>query len=515
MTRTKSWLAAAMVLLYGVILADAAPEASSGNNIEVLYQVELPDKSNPKTEDDPPIIKATVIGAPNTSVDKFVLLDKSAKPPIEMKATKMVDFKKGTETLAIAIVLNGWELWIGNDKEVPPDKFPAGADDPSHRPGVLIDLRTALDALKFGEAGPQGSVGMVITYGDKAVIRVPMGPLDKVTGSSLGTQLDYYGTTGRELVQGVTLAVAELHKVSAARKVLIVVCDGTDTNNDTAKVAFANLKKQAKDEGIQTFAIVYKAPDSTEGNVIAVMVPQTTQVTGAQNIASTIAGILARMDDRKYLTYVAWNKATETGPAFDGKPHNLALKVDKEESEEVAVVLPPWSATHPGGFPWLILIIVFVVLILFIIIGVKIFSKKEAPAPAPMPVMAAPMPMEAPKPAGPMKTVMIGAGGDQDGFPIVGWLVPLNGQHAYQTFKLRSHGTKIGTAPPADIVVNDGFMSTEHCQINCSPQGFTLIDGGSTNGCYVNDRKIVQKHDLVDNDMLTLGKTNFKFKSIS
>ena len=57
-------------------------------------------------------------------------------------------------------------------------------------------------------------------------------------------------------------------------------------------------------------------------------------------------------------------------------------------------------------------------------------------------------------------------------------------------------------------------MSTEHCQITCSPQGFTLIDNGATNGSYVNDRK-VQKHELVDNDMITLGKTNFKFKSIN
>ena len=57
-------------------------------------------------------------------------------------------------------------------------------------------------------------------------------------------------------------------------------------------------------------------------------------------------------------------------------------------------------------------------------------------------------------------------------------------------------------------------MSTEHCQITCSPPGFTLVDSGSTNGCYVNDRKI-QKHELVDNDMVTLGKTNFKFKSIN
>jgi pSer/pThr/pTyr-binding forkhead associated (FHA) protein len=42
-----------------------------------------------------------------------------------------------------------------------------------------------------------------------------------------------------------------------------------------------------------------------------------------------------------------------------------------------------------------------------------------------------------------------------------------------------------------------------------------LVDGGSTNGCYVNDRKIQGKQDLVDNDMVTLGKTNFKFKSIN
>jgi pSer/pThr/pTyr-binding forkhead associated (FHA) protein len=108
---------------------------------------------------------------------------------------------------------------------------------------------------------------------------------------------------------------------------------------------------------------------------------------------------------------------------------------------------------------------------------------------------------------------MIGRGGDEGGFPVVGWLVPLNGQQAYQTFRLRSGGTKIGTTAPADIVVNDGFMSTHHCDIHCSPSGFSLIDPGSTNGCYVNDKR-VQKHDLVDNDTITLGKTNFKFKSI-
>ncbi|HEU0031272.1 MAG TPA: FHA domain-containing protein [Kofleriaceae bacterium] len=497
----------ALAAIVGLSLS-AAPAFADG--IEVLYQIKPADKNNPKTKDDPPTIEATVIGAPNVPVEKFVLIDKSSKTPLEIKAIQKREFKQGNETLAIAIVMNGWEMWIGNDKEVPAVK----EDDPSRYPGVLIELRSALDKLNFKDAGPPGSLGMVITYADKPVIRVPMGPLANITGSALGTQQDYYGTTGVELVKGIELALAELHKVQASRKVLIVVCDGNDTNNDAAKGQLVNLKKQAAQDQIQTFAIVYKAKLSGEGNVIPTMIPQTSQVTTAENIASTISNILARMADRQYLTFPGWDKKLNVGPKWDGKPHDLVVKVDKEESEPVTVTMgPPWEPASDSGFPWLVLILILVGLLLLIIIGVKVFSKKEEPAPPPMPVMA-PVPVEAPKPAGPMKTVMIGAGGDQDGFPIVGWLVPLNGQNAYQTFRLRSGGTKIGTAPPADIVINDGFMSTEHCQINCSPQGFTLIDGGSTNGCYVNDRKI-SKHDLVDNDMITLGKTNFKFKSIN
>ncbi len=165
-----------------------------------------------------------------------------------------------------------------------------------------------------------------------------------------------------------------------------------------------------------------------------------------------------------------------------------------------------------SSFPWLVLILALVGLLLLFVIIRLASRKKEEPMPI---MMQAPMPApEPPKPMGPSKTVMIGAGGDQEGFPIVGWLVPLNGANAYQTWRLKPGLTKIGTASPADLVVNDGFMSTEHCNITCSPAGFTLHDNGSTNGCYVNDRK-VQKQDLVDNDVVMLGKTNFKFKSIN
>lgn len=495
----------ALLVLATVLALPALAHADGG--AEVLYTTKPP---APGKKDAVPTVEATVIGAPNLTADKFHLVDKSAKVPVEIPAASKRDYNQGTETLAVAIVMNGWELWIGNDKE-------AGLpeDDPSKHPGVLIELRSALDKLNFKDAGPPGSLGMLITYGDKPVARVPMGPLQNITGSALGTQKDYLGNTGTELVKGIEMAVAELHKAQASRKVLIVIGDGTDTTPDSAKGQLTNLKKQAVTDQIQTFAIIYRIDKSQETVVIGSMITQVSTVTTADNIAASIQNILARMADRQYLTFPGWDRKLGQGLKWDGKPHDLAIKIDKDETDPVSVPLVPIWTAESESFPWWIVVVSVLGGLLLLVILAAVLGRKKQPAvpmPAPMPVVAAPVP-EPPKPAGPMKTVMIGQGGDEGGFPVVGWLVPLNGPAAYQTFRLRSGGTKIGTAPPADIVVNDGFMSTNHCMIQCSPQGYTLVDGGSTNGCYVNDKR-VQKHELVDNDMITLGKTSFKFKSI-
>lgn len=500
----RRWL---MVLGMAVAcLATPGRVHADASTIEVRMEVKPPDRNNPKIKDDAPQIEATVIGAPNLPAEKFTLREDGAKQPVELKPLSKREYTQGTEKLAIAIVMNGWEIWIGND-----DVLPDG--DPSRFPGVLKALEAALDKLQFKEAGPPGSVGTVITYADSATVRIPMGPLDRITGSALGTQKDYYGTQGVELVKGVDLGLSELHKVQVSRKVLIVICDGLDKNMEAAKGQMVALKARAAGDKIDTFAIIYKGGMSGDGNVISAMITQTQTVNTAENIATAIQGILARMADRQYLTFPGFDPKLGLGLQWDGKPHNLILKVDKDDSDPVELSLaPPWHVAKPG-FPWLVVILVAVGALLLAVIGIKVFSSK--PQPLPPPIVAPVMAEAAPKPAGPMKTVMMSAGGEDGGFPIVGWLVPLNGSQAYQTFRLRSGGTKIGTAPPCDIVVNDGFMSTEHCQINASPQGFSLVDGGSTNGCYVNERKIQSKQDLVDNDMVTLGKTNFKFKSIN
>lgn len=495
--------------------ANAQPKAEanvSADQVQVDLKVKPNDPADPKTKGDAPQIEATIIGAPNLPTDKFTLVEPTSKLPFALKATGRREYVQGTETLALALVINGQEIWIGND-DIEPEMGDDGKANPARHNGILKDLKKALQTVPFSTAGPQGSKGVLITYADKPEVKVPMGALSNLTAEALGSQKDYYQKIGTEMVAGIRLAHAELKSVTAARKAMIIVGDGNDTNPDGAKAVLTQLKKEIGKDGIEVFAIIWKGDLSEPNNVITALDPRAQSVNNADGIGAAITSILKRMADRFYLTFPGYDKKLNVGLLWDGKSHDLVLKIDKEETSPVSLTLSPiWSPPGGGGSLWWLAIVIPLVAILFIVVMVKIFSKKEVPAP----VIAAPVaaPVEAPKPAGPMKTVMIGAGGDQDGFPIVGWLVPLNGQNAYQTFRLRSGSTKIGTAAPADIVVNDGFMSTEHCQINCSPAGFSLVDPGSTNGCYVNERKVT-KHDLVDNDMITLGKTNFKFKSIN
>lgn len=503
----KTRVSLLLLFIFGLF---AQRPAFAEGQVEVYLQIKPADQTNPKERGKAPRIEATVVGGAKTTVDKFSISTTNAGQKVTIKADKLRDYTEGTETIAIALVINGQTIWIGND-EVEPDPN-------AQYQGVLKNLEAAIDKLQLGNAGPPGSKGIVISYSQGAEIKVPMGDLKNITGGALGGQKDYVGKIGTDMVTGITMAIAELQKVSNPRKALIVVGDGNDTNNEAAKAQLAQLKKDAANAKINLFAIIYKSAVSSEGNVITTMIPGAKTVNSIDGIASELNAIIARMGDRFYLEFPGFDPKLGVGLPWDGKDHDLVLKNDQTEYEPITMQLAPkWSPPSHGGFPWLAVVLGVVGAVLLIIIGVKVFSAKpvEAPVPMPMPMMPMGAP-EPPKPMGPVKTVMFNANanGNDDGFPIVGWLVALNGQDAYKTQRLKPGLTKIGTAPPADIVVNDGFMSTDHCSIQCSPAGFTLVDNGATNGTYVNDRK-VQKQELYDNDMITLGKTNFKFKSIN
>ena len=96
---------------------------------------------------------------------------------------------------------------------------------------------------------------------------------------------------------------------------------------------------------------------------------------------------------------------------------------------------------------------------------------------------------------------------------VVGWIVGLNGNHRGMDFRLFDGKNVIGTAADCDIVVTDPFLSAKHCTVRCESGNFVVIDLDSKNGTYVNQKRI-SKEELIDNDTIRLGKTEFKFKSL-
>ena len=95
---------------------------------------------------------------------------------------------------------------------------------------------------------------------------------------------------------------------------------------------------------------------------------------------------------------------------------------------------------------------------------------------------------------------------------LLGWIVPIQGPQRGELFAL-TPATTIGKDPTCTIVLQDGFMSSRHAEIKAEGGIWVLKDLGSTNGTFVNDKR-VDKHELVDNDVVTFGKCNVKFKSL-
>ncbi len=95
----------------------------------------------------------------------------------------------------------------------------------------------------------------------------------------------------------------------------------------------------------------------------------------------------------------------------------------------------------------------------------------------------------------------------------VGWIVALNGDIKGRDFRLTPGKNVIGTSADCDVVLTDQYMSSRHSTINYEEGRFTLIDLDSTNGTYVNEKRVARE-ELIDNDKIRLGRTDLKFKSL-
>jgi len=107
---------------------------------------------------------------------------------------------------------------------------------------------------------------------------------------------------------------------------------------------------------------------------------------------------------------------------------------------------------------------------------------------------------------------VVDALGGPGSMQLLGWIIPLQGPQRGELFTL-SPNTTIGTDPKCTVVLNDKFMSSKHAEIKAENGVWVLRDSGSTNGTYVNNRR-VDRHELVDNDFIKFGSAMLKFKSL-
>jgi FHA domain len=509
----------------------------------------LPPEPDEKNKNPPPSVKVRIEGEPAPKIEKaedlgqFVLKQVDAKPPMGgVKPYKIIPFHKSGESLAIVVLVEGHEYYFGNDKykEQPKPNPDGSIDVVAITGGVYEVIKLALDApgaeneddvpSTISRAGPPGSKGALLVYGTGVDTRQPMGPLGDLTGDKLGEQERQKNNVTRDLMAGLRESLGQLTRVAANRKVLFVISDGVDPSATTDD--FKALRKEFDNAKIEVFPMSLTSVSDYIGdskNVIAQGLANlkslgpAKQAKDGKELSNAIAGVVTNTINNRYWLFfpgvvVDPKTKIKTGLTWDEKEHELELKKGEDVVGEknVTLLLAPKFGAKPGKSMWWLWLAIPGGL-LAVVAAVLLLGKKKVEAPPPMvmapppPVAAAPSPL-VPAPAASNKTMAINLS-TGDGIPVVGWLVPVSGPQQFQTFKLLSGVTKIGNVQGAHIVFNDAFMSAEHAMILMTPNGFTLTDNNATNGTFVNEKR-VQRHELVDNDMVMFGKTSCKFKTI-
>ena len=110
------------------------------------------------------------------------------------------------------------------------------------------------------------------------------------------------------------------------------------------------------------------------------------------------------------------------------------------------------------------------------------------------------------------RAIMVDAAGAGSQMQLLGWLVPLQGAQRGELYTLAPVSV-VGTDPGCTVCLLDDYMSAHHAEIKAEAGVWMLRDLGSTNGTYVNDKRVDQ-HELVDNDFVRFGKSLVKFKTL-
>jgi pSer/pThr/pTyr-binding forkhead associated (FHA) protein len=91
-------------------------------------------------------------------------------------------------------------------------------------------------------------------------------------------------------------------------------------------------------------------------------------------------------------------------------------------------------------------------------------------------------------------------------------LIADSGPEKGQQIPIR-HLTKIGRAMECDISILEPVLSRQHAELVADDGKLVIKDLGSSNGTYVNGKKITEEQELKDDDILQFHKIKFIVRS--
>ena len=92
-------------------------------------------------------------------------------------------------------------------------------------------------------------------------------------------------------------------------------------------------------------------------------------------------------------------------------------------------------------------------------------------------------------------------------------LVEIHGPNLGRTYALGARRASVGRAPDNAVVLDMDSVSRRHCTLRAQRSGFFVMDEGSTNGTYVNERRLGAERALRSGDLLRVGSAVLKFLS--
>ena len=354
---------------------------------------------------------------------------------------------------------------------------------------------TRAGALAAGILGglPRGTEAALFTFDDQAqlLVRRTSRPED------IGAALTGLRRQGRHTALHDALydATRYLRDADTGRRALVLITDGRDENS---AVDLADGLAVAQQAGIPVFTVGVGRVEERELRRVA-------KLTGGQytTLGSARPGMIAA----RIATFIATPSpaAAEAPP-----PRGEAAGAAKARGPGSSAVADPPPGTEPArqgnGARPLVWIATAIALVLA---GVALARRRrraaesardvadDAPAPTLLERMSSTEEYLE-------KTVVLRER------PV---LTITRGPGVGQVFELGSQAAvSIGRAKANEVVVNDVSVSSEHCRIRPEDGHFVLHDLKSTNGTFVNERRVT-RHVLTEGDIVKIGETSLLFKT--